>query len=101
MNAAEVPPLSAEIFSLIDEGCIPGGTQSNLLMAEQFTDWGNTNQRMRILLSDAQTSGGLLLCVPPKHLAEVKQVLVEHRTIAAAIIGTIVRSRAPRIVVQA
>ena len=51
----------------------------------------------KILLADAQTSGGLLLCVPPRHLETVIKILKHHRTPCVATIGQIVRSTKPRI----
>jgi len=60
-------------------------------------DWNNTPESLRLLLADAQTSGGLLLCVPPKRLHEVEGVLKKNRTACAAIIGKIIRSTRSRI----
>jgi selenide,water dikinase len=59
--------------------------------------WNDTPEPLRFLLADAQTSGGLLLCVPPKRLREVQRVLKKHRTACATIIGKIIRSNRPRI----
>jgi selenide,water dikinase len=98
--AADVPPLSPEIFSLIDQECIPGGTRSNLAAAESITDWGATSGRVRVLLSDAQTSGGLLLCIAPRDLQGTLQLLRSRDTPAAAVIGRITASSTPRIVVR-
>ncbi|MBE7211638.1 MAG: selenide, water dikinase SelD, partial [Gluconacetobacter diazotrophicus] len=42
------------------------------------------------VLADAQTSGGLLLCVPPRRLEAVLAVLKEHRTPCAAVVGRVV-----------
>ena len=55
----------------------------------------------RMLLTDAQTSGGLLLCVPPKNQKAVMKQLEKSRTLCAVVIGKIVRSGAPRIRVTA
>jgi selenide,water dikinase len=98
--AADVPALSLEIFSLIDQKCIPGGTENNLAAADLLTDWGATNDRVRVLLADAQTSGGLLVCVPPEHLDATLDLLRLHHTLAAAVIGHITESSLPRIIVR-
>jgi len=97
ISARSVPVISTEIFRLIEEGCIPGGSRDNLDYANQFTDWGEASDAQKALLTDAQTSGGLLLSVPPKNIEKVLQRLKRHRTQSAAIIGQIVRSTKPTI----
>jgi selenide,water dikinase len=94
--AANVPVISPEILTLIKQDCVPGGTRQNLETAKAVVEWNNTPQPLRFLLADAQTSGGLLLCVRPKFLRKVEGVLKKNRTICAAIIGRIIRSK-PRI----
>jgi selenide,water dikinase len=101
LSAAAVPALAPEVLALIAQDCIPGGTRANLQAAGEITDWTDTPDPLRILLTDAQTSGGLLLCVPPKNLAAVSCILRAHRTSAAAVIGRIVRAATPRILVRA
>ena len=98
--ASDAPALSPEIFSLIDRACVPGGTQSNRASADLFTDWTTTPAAHRTLLVDAQTSGGLLLCVNRNNLSAVNGVLRAHQTLAAAVIGRIVESRQSQIVVR-
>jgi selenide,water dikinase len=86
-----VPAISKEIVDLITENCVPDGSRKNLYTADVVTDWGDTSEEQRILLTDAQTSGGLLLCVREAKLPKVLQVLQKARTPAAAVIGKLVR----------
>jgi len=95
--AARVPLISSEIPALIAQDCVPGGTRQNLETANAMVEWDNTPEPKRILLADAQTSGGLLLCVPPKRLPQVEGVLKKKGTVCTAVIGKIVRSSRPRI----
>jgi selenide,water dikinase len=95
--AAKVPVISREVFSLIAQDCVPGGTRQNLETANAIVEWNSTPGSVRLLLADAQTSGGLLLCVPPKRLQEVERVLKKNRTACAAIIGKVLRSSRSRI----
>jgi selenide,water dikinase len=88
-----VPAISPEIFDLIDRGCVPGGTRDNLKAARETTDLRSISQSQRILLADAQTSGGLLLCVRESTLPKVRRVLQRFRTPSAAVIGRIIRRR--------
>ena len=89
ISFATVPAIDREIFSLIQKECVPGGSRQNLVTANQRVDWNGTPQNHRVLLTDAQTSGGLLLCTPQKSLARVLQLLKRNRTAAQAIVGRI------------
>ena len=100
INATQIPAISQEVFGLIERGCIPDGSKVNRTTARKVVDWGDSSETLRILLSDAQTSGGLLLCVRPKNLDVVLKMLKKHRTPCAAIIGTISRSTQPLITVR-
>jgi selenide,water dikinase len=100
LHAESIPMLSPAISTLVDQGCVPGGSIENLKSVQSIIDWSGVPEATRILLADAQTSGGLLLCVPPKNLRQVTKILRSHRTPAAAVIGSITRSSRPRILVQ-
>jgi selenide,water dikinase len=100
IEAAAVPPMSEEIKRLIEQDCIPGGTRNNRLAADKITDWTTVSESTRFLLCDAQTSGGLLLCVAPRRLAAVRKLLKSHRALAAAVIGRIEDAPAPAIIVR-
>jgi selenide, water dikinase len=95
--APKVPLISQEVLALIAQDCVPGGTRQNLETANTIVEWNNTPESLRLLLADAQTSGGLLLCVQPKRLREVEVVLKKYRTPCAAIIGKVIRSSKRRI----
>jgi len=88
-----VPVISSEIGELIKRGCVPGGTRQNLYSANVIVDWRTTPESKRILLADAQTSGGLLLCVAESKLERVLQLLRKARTTSAAVVGRLVSSR--------
>jgi len=101
LDAGEIPAISRDVFDLIRRDCIPGGSRQNLEAASAFTRFDGVDSAHRLLVADAQTSGGLLLCVPPKRLNDVLKLLRAHRTPCAAVIGRIVRSSKPRIEVRA
>ncbi len=88
-----VPAIGDEIFELIERDSIPGGTRDNLKAARQIADLNSASPVQRMFLADAQTSGGLLLCVPESRLSKVLGVLKAARTPCAAIIGRITRRR--------
>jgi len=97
-----VPMVSDEIADLIEQGCVPGGSRENLVATTVAVDWESTDESRRILLTDAQTSGGLLLCVPQAKLEKVLGILRQRRTPCAAVIGRITahQTRRPLICVK-
>lgn len=62
IHAGSVPVLDG-VAELAHAGFIPGGTQRNFAAVEAHCDFGDTDEISRLILADAQTSGGLLLCV--------------------------------------
>jgi len=91
VRASDVPVISNEILTLIDQNCVPGGSRDNRKTADAIVVWGRSTPTQQTLLTDAQTSGGLLLCVPPRKLADVLQLLKRNRTPVAAVIANIIR----------
>ena len=95
--AEKVPVISKEVFTLIGRDCIPGGSRENLKTAAPLLESNGIAEARRILLADAQTSGGLLLCVSPRRLTQVLALLKKHRVRCAVVIGRITRSNKPKI----
>jgi len=91
-----VPMISDEIGELIELRCVPEGSRQNLHAATILVDWAGTDEARRILLTDAQTSGGLLLCVTEANLEKVLSLLRKAGTPSAAVIGKIVPRRRGR-----
>jgi selenide,water dikinase len=60
IDTAAVPYLSGAREAVRD-GYVPGGTRRNLDWVAPHVDFGRANDETRLLLADAQTSGGLLL----------------------------------------
>ncbi|MGE5208969.1 MAG: selenide, water dikinase SelD [Alphaproteobacteria bacterium] len=96
IDPAVVPMISSEVGNLIDSGCVPQGSRDNLKATDTLVDWAGTNDSGKILLTDAQTSGGLLLCVPEANLKSVLRILRRAHTPSAALIGRIVPRRRRR-----
>ena len=87
---------------LAEDGHVPGGTRRNLAAADQVTTWDPALDEVeRALLADAQTSGGLLLAVPALALPRLLDALREHRTPAAAVIGTVAEGRPGTLTIHA
>jgi selenide,water dikinase len=93
LEASAIPVIDNEVWRLIAKDCVPGGTRQNLETASKFTEWDSVTDEQKLVLADAQTSGGLLLCVSARRLATVVKVLKQLRTPAHAIIGRITANR--------
>ncbi len=96
IDPAAVPMISDEIGDLIEQGCIPDGSRQNFHATTLLVDWQDTDEARRILLTDAQTSGGLLLCVAEANLENVLRILRKARTPSATVIGRIAPHRRRR-----
>jgi selenide, water dikinase len=60
VDAAAVPYVEGAREAVRD-GYVSGGTRRNLAWVEPRTDFGTADEETRLLLADAQTSGGLLV----------------------------------------
>lgn len=100
IDATSLPVLGKEVFALIEQDCVPGGSRQNFETASKITDWGNATAAQKVLLTDAQTSGGLLLCVAKKRLDSVLDLLRLRGALSASVVGRIVASSRARIWVR-
>lgn len=58
-------PLFPDVKALADDGCIPGGSRDNLDQLREHLDvQDDISEEKTHILADAQTSGGILMCVP-------------------------------------
>ncbi len=71
---AGAPELLPGAARLAADGCVPGGTGRNREAVEPHVTWEEgVGETLRILLCDAQTSGGLLAAVPASQADELVQ----------------------------
>jgi selenide,water dikinase len=81
-------PLLPGARALAEQGIVPGGTRRNLdALAERVVWSGGIDEVTRLLLADAQTSGGLLIAVPPERLDDLLENLREQGTLRQSVIG--------------
>ena len=89
VQADEVPYLPL-VANLIKDNYVPGGTERNLAALEGDVIWDNTiAYPERIAMCDAQTSGGLLIAVPPENEPALRLGLTNAGALAAATIGRV------------
>lgn len=85
---AQDVPVLPEVSELIAAGHVPGGTRRNLEDLGDRIVFGDQDETTRLILADAQTSGGLLISVPKEHADELMKLL-EAAGPVAAIIGRV------------
>ncbi len=85
-------PLIKAAWDYAVAGMIPGGTKNNLEFVSHLLDIEpDVPEMIKILLADAQTSGGLLVALPEKQAAEAIKDLVAAGISSAAVIGKIIK----------
>jgi selenide,water dikinase len=68
---------------------VPGGTQANRRFVDEHVDWGTLSESERLVLADAQTSGGLLVALPEDRVAGFLAACERERTLARAVLGRV------------
>lgn len=91
LELAAVPVIDG-VRDLIADGVVPGGTRRNLTSAARFSGLGALAEVDQVVLSDAQTSGGLLIAVDAPLAAALLQALREEDVVGHEI-GTVVERR--------
>ena len=74
LTAGGVPVLDG-VRELASRDLFPSGTRRNLASTEGRVDWGDLPEVERLLLCDAQTSGGLLAAIPPEGAAAFEEAM--------------------------
>jgi len=95
-------PLIEGTWKLAKDGIAPGGTYRNLHSVEQVTAWDpSISDESKVILCDAQTSGGLLISVPSSKVPDLLETLLEKGVSDAAVVGEVVEYGESEIEVQA
>jgi len=98
---AAVIPLFPNAVALAERGAIPGGSKRNRDALSPDVKFGDeVPEAIRVLLFDAQTSGGLLIAVDPYRAGTLVAALEREGTPAAARIGRLTRGAAGAITVS-
>jgi len=91
-------PLFGSTRALAEAGLVPGGSKRNLeYVAETARFHAGVDEVDRLILADAQTSGGLLLAVPAENEARLLAALEARGTPACASIGEVLAGGAGQI----
>jgi selenide, water dikinase len=83
---ARAVPFMSRVLELIEAGIVPGGTRHNAETHAGFTRFDpSVREEVRIGLSDAQTSGGLLISIAPERVETLSRELRACGSLAAII----------------
>jgi cysteine desulfurase NifS/selenium donor protein len=100
LRAATVPLLD-EARELAAADVVPGGTRNNLEYVAPVVEWDDAVAPVdRLLLCDAQTSGGLLIALPAERAAGLVAELHRRGVGDAAVVGSVRGSGQGRIRVR-
>lgn len=87
LHASRVPLING-VEAIAESGVIPGGSKRNLAYALAVSEFApDVSETQRLLLADAQTSGGLLLCIPAANAGDAVRRLVDAGCEHAAAVG--------------
>jgi len=91
-------PVLPMTWELATMNMIPGGTRNNLQFVEDIVDWDDgVPELAKVILADAQTSGGLLITLPAK---EADKFIAQCRLAGisdAVVIGSIKKGKRIRV----
>jgi cysteine desulfurase NifS/selenium donor protein len=81
-------------------GCIPGGTKDNFTYTSPFISYDKSlSDIKKLVLNDAQTSGGLLISVPKNKSQRLLILLISTGVKASFIIGKVIEPQKMKITV--
>jgi selenide,water dikinase len=101
LSFAAVPVIDF-VPELARRGLVPGGSSKNLMSVTPFCRWdARIPESDRVLLADAQTSGGLLIAVPAANADTLVRELAQRGTPARAVIGELVAGEPGTIRIEA
>lgn len=97
IHLSKIPVLPG-VMELLAQGVAPGGTHRNLSGVEAITGWHHSiSQEDKLLLCDAQTSGGLLISVAADKVERLLEELETRGVGNPRVVGEITDDPQPRI----
>jgi len=92
-------PLIDNVINFTKENIVPGGTKKNLEYLEPFF---NSDQKLsmfkKLIMCDAQTSGGLLISVSKENTDYLIEELKKQKCLTASIIGNISKKESKHLI---
>ena len=89
ISVTSVPVLPG-VAELLTQGIAPGGTHRNEAGVADYVQWdASISEDQRLIMCDAQTSGGLLISVPEERLSQLLDALEDRGVETRAAVGRI------------
>jgi len=89
INSKDIPIIN-EAYQLVDNGCIPCAAFKNLEYIQSSVDFNSCDYNFKMILTDAQTSGGLLMGVKEKNVSNVVNSLIRSGFSYSKVIGEVI-----------
>jgi selenide,water dikinase len=83
-------PLIVESYQLVDNGCIPCASFKNLEYVERLVTFKDCDYNLKMIFTDAQTSGGLLMGVQPENVENVLNSLIRSGFSCSKVVGEVI-----------
>ena len=100
INLSAIPLLNG-VLELAASGVIPGGTRDNFDYTREHTRYaGNISEIRKLIINDAQTSGGLLIAVAEKKKDHLLDSLAAKNVETIALIGKVIPRKEKAIFVE-
>ncbi len=94
-------PVFDRVLEQVTAGIIPGGTKNNFEYTAPFVGYSDKiSQSLKMILNDAQTSGGLLIAVAKEKGDDLLKLLHQNGIISATKIGTVVELKKQMIIIN-
>jgi selenide,water dikinase len=100
IDSSKVPLLSGA-YEYAELGCIPGACFRNQVFAEKFCSFRNDiDYNLKMVLFDAQTSGGLFMAAKEKDADNIINELHEAGFPLASVVGEVVKEGEGRVIID-
>jgi selenide,water dikinase len=93
-----VPLITDDLKSYVDQSCVPGGTNRN--WESYGNKVGDITEYQKAILADPQTSGGLLIAVDKENVEAVKELLSQQGIENIKPIGRLIKAEGKRIIIN-
>jgi selenide, water dikinase len=88
VNSRDIPVIPGVQALLEQHGVVPNSTERNMFALTDCVNWGQTPLSMRLVMTDPQTSGGLLLSVSEDQATTLIEVC-ERENLCIAVVGRV------------
>lgn len=94
-------PILDKVIELASSGIIPGGTRNNYAHTLTHVQYSSgLSETKKLILNDAQTSGGLLISVPESKSSGLLEKLKSKNVIQSKIVGKVLAKKVKRIIAE-